>query len=100
MNRRNFFQLMWGAFAITVLDNNKLWSETRPSQVNDETRPECTDSDPENSRGWVRTHEDDRLCAFKITDRDLLVSCTCGRTKNIMQVRKSRMHSSATASLS
>ena len=64
MNRRNFFQLMWGAFAITVLGNKKLWSETRPSQVNDETRqyPECTEvRSRENSRGWVQTHKDDRM---------------------------------------
>jgi hypothetical protein len=70
MNRRNFFQLMWGVFAITVFGNKRLWSETRPSQVNDETRQysECTEVQThENSRGWVQTHEDHRPCALKVT---------------------------------
>jgi hypothetical protein len=81
MNRRNFFQSMWCAFAIKALGNNKPWSETR-RRVNDETRPDYTIQTPENSQGWVRTHEDHRLCAFKTTTyRDLLVSCSCGKKK-------------------
>jgi hypothetical protein len=83
MNRRNFFQLMWGAFAITVLGKKKLWSEIHPPQLNERRQyPDCTEAQAhKNSQGCVQSHDDGRLCAVNFTDRDLLVSCTCGRTK-------------------
>jgi hypothetical protein len=33
------------------------------------------------SEPCFRSHEDSRLCASSVIDRELLVSCTCGRTK-------------------
>jgi hypothetical protein len=63
-----------GALAVTLFEKN-LKSEQLPTRFNnDETVYGTKGTD-------FRSHKDSRLCTLTVIDRELLVSCTCGRTK-------------------